>query len=181
VLIRFYRTASGASPVEKYLAGLEAKERAAVAAARLQEAGQEGTAAGDRGCRTADAGSSGRKRIAEKRAPEGATERYMASRARRKRNRHIGRSLNELIREQREKDPEFAVEFDRLEVARLVRDLRERKKVSQGELAARVGTKQPAIARLESGRVVPKLDLLGKVARALGRRLAVRFVASGTK
>ncbi len=105
----------------------------------------------------------------------------MASRARRKRNRHIGRSLNELIREQREKDPEFAVEFDRLEVARLVRDLRERKKVSQGELAARVGTKQPAIARLESGRVVPKLDLLGKVARALGRRLAVRFVASGTK
>jgi len=30
VLIRFYRTASGASPVEKYLAGLEAKERAAV-------------------------------------------------------------------------------------------------------------------------------------------------------
>ncbi len=105
----------------------------------------------------------------------------MASRARRKRNRHIGRSLNEFIREQREKDPEFAVEFDRLEVARLVRDLRERKKVSQGELAARVGTKQPAIARLESGRVVPKLDLLGKVARALGRRLAVRFVASGTK
>ena len=105
----------------------------------------------------------------------------MASRARRKRNRHIGRSLNEFIREQREKDPEFAVEFDRLEVARLVRDLRKRKKVSQGELAARVGTKQPAIARLESGRVVPKLDLLGKVARALGRRLAVRFVASGTK
>ena len=105
----------------------------------------------------------------------------MASRARRKRNRHIGRSLNEFIREQREKDPEFAVEFDRLEVARLVRDLRERKKVSQGELAARVGTKQPAIARLESGRVVPKLDLLGKVARALGRRLAVRFVASGAK
>ncbi len=30
MLVRFYRTASGASPVEKYLAGLEAKERAAV-------------------------------------------------------------------------------------------------------------------------------------------------------
>ncbi|HEX9485944.1 MAG TPA: helix-turn-helix transcriptional regulator [Gemmatimonadales bacterium] len=105
----------------------------------------------------------------------------MARKAQRKRSRHIGRSLNDFIREQREKDPQFAAEFDRLEVARLVRDLRERKKVSQGELAARVGTKQPAIARLESGRVIPKLDLLDKVARALGRRLTVRFVEEKVK
>ncbi len=105
----------------------------------------------------------------------------MARKRQKKRSRHIGRSLNEFIREQRRKDPEFAAEFDRLEVARLVRELRELKKVSQGELAARVGTKQPAIARLESGRVVPKLDLLDKVARALGRRLAVRFVEEKAK
>ncbi len=105
----------------------------------------------------------------------------MARKTQRKRSRHIGRSLNDFIREQRKKDPEFAADFDRLEVARRIRDLRERKKVSQGELAARVGTKQPAIARLESGRVVPKLDLLDKVARALGRRLAVRFVEERRK
>ncbi len=105
----------------------------------------------------------------------------MARKRQKKRSRHIGRSLNEFIREQRRKDPEFAAEFDRFEVARLVRELRELKKLSQGELAARVGTKQPAIARLESGRVVPKLDLLDKVARALGTRLAVRFVEEKVK
>jgi len=32
VLVRFYRTASGARPGEKYLGDLEAKERAAVLA-----------------------------------------------------------------------------------------------------------------------------------------------------
>jgi ribosome-binding protein aMBF1 (putative translation factor) len=100
---------------------------------------------------------------------------------RKQRSRHIGRSLDEFIRDQRRRDPEFAAEFDRLELARLVRELREQKKVSQGELAARVGTKQPAIARLESGRVIPKLDLLDKVARALGTRLAVRFIAEKVK
>jgi len=52
------------------------------------------------------------------------------------------------------------------------------RKISQTQLAARVGTKQPAIARLESGRVVPKLDLFDRVARALGKRLDVRFVES---
>ena len=38
-----------------------------------------------------------------------------------------------------------------------------------------VGTKQPAIARLESGKVTPKLDLLEKIAFALGRTLDIRF------
>ena len=52
------------------------------------------------------------------------------------------------------------------------------RKISQTQLAARVGTKQAAIARLESGRVVPKLDLFDRVARALGKRLDVRFVES---
>jgi hypothetical protein len=41
---------------------------------------------------------------------------------------------------------------------------------------ARAGTKQPNIARLESGKVVPKLDFLEKVAHALGGRLDVRIV-----
>jgi hypothetical protein len=41
VVVRSYRTASGASPVEKYLGDLEAKERAAVLAdlKDLQESG----------------------------------------------------------------------------------------------------------------------------------------------
>ena len=47
--------------------------------------------------------------------------------------------------------------------------------MSQVEVAALAGTKQPNIARLESG-VVPNLDFLEKVARALGGHLDVRIV-----
>jgi DNA-binding XRE family transcriptional regulator len=76
----------------------------------------------------------------------------------------------------RAKDPAFRAEFDRLQLARKVKGLREKKKMSQVQLAALAGTKQPNIARLESGKVVPKLDFLEKVARALGGHLDVRIV-----
>src|SRR5207245_1436005 len=72
-----------------------------------------------------------------------------------KKNPHIRRSLDEFIGEQRAKDPEFRAEFDRLQLARKVKGLREKKKMSQVELAALAGTKQRNIARLESGKVVP--------------------------
>ncbi len=44
---------------------------------------------------------------------------------------------------------------------------------SQGELAKRVGTKQPVISRLESGESNPTLELLQRVAKALELRLEV--------
>jgi len=91
-------------------------------------------------------------------------------------HRDIRRSLDEFIGEQRAKDPEFRAEFDRLQLARKVKGLREKKKMSQVELAALARTKQPNIARLESGKVVPRLDFLEKVARALGGHLDVRIV-----
>lgn len=97
-----------------------------------------------------------------------------------KRNPHVGGSLQELIQERKADSPAFAAlydeEFNKLALARQVRELREKNKLSQVELAERVGTKQPAIARLESGRVVPRLDLLQKIARALGMRLEIQFV-----
>ena len=89
-----------------------------------------------------------------------------------KRNPNVGRSLDEFIVEHRAKDPEF----DRLQLARTVKGLREKKKMSQVQLAALAGTKQPNIARLESGKVIPKLDFLEKVARSLGGHLDVRIV-----
>lgn len=46
-------------------------------------------------------------------------------------------------------------------------DARIKKKVSQDELARRIGTKQSAIARLESGNVNPTLLFLEKISRAL--------------
>src|SRR5437868_13558930 len=97
-----------------------------------------------------------------------------------KMNPHIRRSLDEFIGEQRAKDPEFRAEVDRLQPARTVKALREKKKMSQVELAALAGTKQPNIARLESGKVVARLDFLEKVARALGGRLDIRLL-EGTR
>lgn len=51
------------------------------------------------------------------------------------------------------------------------------KGLTQKELAMRVGTKQSAIARLESGNYNPSLDFLKKVTRALDARL--RITVSG--
>jgi DNA-binding XRE family transcriptional regulator len=98
-------------------------------------------------------------------------------------NPHVGGSLEALIERRKAKSPTFAALFDeelgKLALARQVRELREQSQLSQAELAERVGTKQPAIARLESGRVVPRLDLLQKIAAALGRELEIRFVKRG--
>lgn len=47
------------------------------------------------------------------------------------------------------------------------------KGLTQKELAKRVGTKQSAIARLESGTYNPSLDFLKKVTHALDARLRV--------
>jgi len=94
--------------------------------------------------------------------------------------RHIGRSIEDDIRDRDAREPGFAAlvqaEFDKLELARRLRLMREASHLSQAQLAARVGTKQPAIARLESGRYLPRLDLLARVAAALGARLDVRLL-----
>ncbi|RKH62668.1 XRE family transcriptional regulator [Corallococcus aberystwythensis] len=99
-----------------------------------------------------------------------------------KRNQHVDGSLQALIERRKADSPTFATlyneEFNKLALARQVRELREKQGLSQTELAERAGTKQPAIARLESGRVVPRLDLLQKIAHALGMQLELRFVKS---
>ena len=56
----------------------------------------------------------------------------------------------------------------------LVEDLakeRQRQQVSQKELAARLATKQPALARMERGHRDPKLSTLEAYVSALGKRL----------
>jgi transcriptional regulator with XRE-family HTH domain len=51
--------------------------------------------------------------------------------------------------------------------------LRELSGLSQSRLAARAGTSPPAIARLESGRHVPSVNTLLKIASACGIHLVV--------
>lgn len=96
--------------------------------------------------------------------------------AARKKNPHAGSTLRDYVKERKAKDPEFAEAFDRLQLARAIKEARESRQVTQVELAARVGTGQSSIARIESGRVIPKLDVLQRVASSLGMRLEVKFV-----
>lgn len=67
--------------------------------------------------------------------------------------------------------------YDALEsefvVIRLLTELRIRRGLSQRELASKVGTKQSAISRFESGTYNPTLDFLHKIAHALDARLKV--------
>jgi len=60
-------------------------------------------------------------------------------------------------------------------VGSAVRAARRRAGVSQSELAARAGTSQPSIARLEKGLVSPTVITLDRIARALGTELVVDF------
>lgn len=55
-----------------------------------------------------------------------------------------------------------------LDLARLAYRMRAQAGLSQRELARRMHTTQSAIARLESGGVVPRLDLLDRLSRATG-------------
>lgn len=92
-----------------------------------------------------------------------------------KKNTHIGRTLGEFVKAQRAKDPDFAEEWDKRKLARRIRALREAQNWTQAQMAIRVRTTQSAIARLESGQVLPKLDLLHKIAKAMKLRLDVNF------
>lgn len=73
------------------------------------------------------------------------------------------------------KDPAFKAAWDdfdlEYQVADLLVKLRAEAGLSQEELARKIGTTQSAIARMESGKVVPRLENLVKIAKACGKRL----------
>ena len=81
---------------------------------------------------------------------------------------------------QRMQDPEFRAAAEAQEPGYQVARLRILQGLTQEELATRAGTKQPSIARLESGTFEPRLSFLRRVAEALGARLEVRLVTPGT-
>ena len=77
------------------------------------------------------------------------------------------------------KDKEVYKEYKRLEpkyklISQII-GMRNKKGLTQKELACRLNTKQSAIARLESGNYNPTLEFLQKTAKALGKKLVVNF------
>jgi transcriptional regulator with XRE-family HTH domain len=78
------------------------------------------------------------------------------------------------------RDPEFRKEYDKADeefaiIEALIR-ARAKAKLSQADVAKRIGTTQSAIARLEGGRVSPSLSTLRRYAEATGTRLQVDLV-----
>lgn len=88
-------------------------------------------------------------------------------------DRHIERQL---------KDEEFRLHFETAEAKRIIAQeiatLRKAQKISQAELAERIGTKQQSIARLENpnDKRMPSLEFLERVTKALKRKLVISFV-----
>lgn len=83
------------------------------------------------------------------------------------------------IKANRAANPERAAGYDEarraIELGEMIRARREELDMTQAELAERVGTRQPAIARLEAGGTQPTIDLLDRIAAAFGTSLTVRL------
>lgn len=80
-------------------------------------------------------------------------------------------------------DPEFQEEWDRTALARTVAErlvaYRAERGLTQTALARRLGMKQPAVARLESGDHTPSLDTLWRLASRLGVEFHIDVTARG--
>ena len=79
------------------------------------------------------------------------------------------------------KNPEFRLEYEKLqpefELASAIIEARTKRKISQEELAKRVGTGQAVISRLDGLNAKPSLSLMRRVADALGLRVEIHFPA----
>ena len=77
------------------------------------------------------------------------------------------------------KDPAYRAAYDALEeefaLVSSVIEARTRSKLTQAELAKRMGTTQAVVARLESGRTMPSTRTLERFAKATGTKLRITF------
>jgi len=86
-------------------------------------------------------------------------------------------------------NPEVKAEYDALEDEFALFDeflkARKRSGLTQAEIAARMGTKAPAVARIEAGggskRHSPSIATLQKYAEAVGCKLQIKLVPRGNK
>lgn len=95
-------------------------------------------------------------------------------------NRHLGRDALGEVRARVKRDSKLRARIDaavaRATIAVMVKRGRTVAGLTQTQLAERAGTTQAVIARIEGGKVfTASLDLLGRIARALGGRLSVEF------
>ena len=81
------------------------------------------------------------------------------------------------MRKQLLEDPECAAAYEEMapeyEIARQLIKARLERGMTQEELAAKVGTRQSNISRIERGQQNTSIGLLNKVAKGLGKKLRV--------
>ena len=77
------------------------------------------------------------------------------------------------------KDPKVKAEYDKLEpqfaIVSAILEARYKRGITQKAIAQKIGTKQSAIARVESGNANPSIGFLQKLAEALGKKLVIQF------
>lgn len=77
------------------------------------------------------------------------------------------------------KEPEYRKAYNALEeefaLVKAVIDARNRAGLTQVQLARKMGTTQPVVARLEGGQTRPSMRTLERLAKATGSRLLIRF------
>ena len=77
------------------------------------------------------------------------------------------------------RNPEFRKAYDALQpkyaLISAMLDARNKKGMTQTEIARRAGTTQSAIARFEAGRTNPTLEFASRLSRALGAKLEIRL------
>jgi ribosome-binding protein aMBF1 (putative translation factor) len=77
-------------------------------------------------------------------------------------------------------DPVFKKEYDALEpeyqVIRAVIENREKKHLSQQELANKIGIDRANLSKLENGNANPSIQMLKRIASALNMRLKIEFL-----
>lgn len=87
------------------------------------------------------------------------------------------KALRRYVDEQIKKSPNFANELEEADAeVRLAIELarvREQRGLTQRQLAVRAGMKQPQVARLEQGGVLPNMSTLLRVLQVLGARLEI--------
>lgn len=93
------------------------------------------------------------------------------------------KTAEEVLAAALEADPEFAVEWERLALARMVASrliaYRSENGLSQREMAKRLGVSQPRVVELESGEKNPQIETLAKIAATTGIEFAFDVVRAG--
>ena len=92
---------------------------------------------------------------------------------------YLDKALKKLdINESQKTDEEILKnEYDiTAEISELVQTLRNEAGLSQKQLSEKTGIAQANISKIENGHYIPSIDILKRIADALGKRLIVDFI-----